>query len=294
MAKKGLGKGLGALLNVESVVETTTESEKDVKKIKITQIEPNKSQPRTDFDEEKLEALADSIREYGILQPIVVKLNQNGFYTIIAGERRWRAARLAKLKEIPAVVKNFDEKSEKEVALIENLQRENLNAVEEAAGVRELMEDYGLTQEEVARKLGKSRSAIANSVRLLNLPEKVKQAIKDETISMGHARAILGLSDEKTMVDVLEKIISGDFSVRQTEQYINSLKVVKKEKVVSKEEEEIIRYIKSLEEKLSSDLGTKIKIVNKKNKGKIEIPYSSSEDFERIIQLIKNRKNMEV
>ena len=287
MAKKGLGKGLGALLNVDSVVETTTENEKDVKKIKITQIEPNKSQPRTDFDEEKLEALADSIREYGILQPIVVKLNQNGFYTIIAGERRWRAARLAKLKEIPAVVKSFDEKSEKEVALIENLQRENLNAIEEAAGIKELMEDYGLTQEVVARKLGKSRSAIANSVRLLNLPEKVKKAIKEEIISMGHARAILGLADEKQMTDVLEKIISGDFSVRQTEQYINSLKVVKKEKTISKEEEEIIRYIKSLEEKLSSDLGTKIKIVNKKNKGKIEIPYSSAEDFERIIQLIK-------
>ncbi len=287
MAKKGLGKGLGALLNVESVIETTTENEKDVKKIKITQIEPNKSQPRTDFDEEKLEALADSIREYGILQPIVVKLNQNGFYTIIAGERRWRAARMAKLKEIPAVVKSFDEKSEKEVALIENLQRENLNAVEEAAGIKELMEDYGLTQEDVARKLGKSRSAVANSVRLLHLPEKVKKAIKEEIISMGHARAILGLSDEKTMLDVLEKIIAGDFSVRQTEQYINSLKVVKKEKVVSKEEEEIIMYIKSLEEKLSSDLGTKIKIINKKNKGKIEIPYSSSEDFERIIQLIK-------
>ncbi len=287
MAKKGLGKGLGALLNVESVVETTTEKERDVKKIKITQIEPNKSQPRTDFDEEKLEALADSIREYGILQPIVVKLNQNGFYTIIAGERRWRAARMAKLKEIPAVVKSFDEKSEKEVALIENLQRENLNAVEEAAGIKELMEDYGLTQEEVARKLGKSRSAIGNSVRLLHLPEKVKKAIKEELISMGHARALLGLSDEKTMIDVLEKIISGDFSVRQTEQYINSLKVVKKEKVVSKEEVEINRYIKSLEEKLSSDLGTKIKIVHKKNKGKIEIPYSSSEDFERIIQLIQ-------
>ena len=190
MAKKGLGKGLGALLTAESVVETTTETEKDVKKIKITQIEPNKGQPRTDFDEEKLAALAESIAEYGILQPIVVKLNKNGFYTIIAGERRWRAARMAKLKEIPAVIKEYDEKSEKEVALIENLQRENLNAVEEAAGIKELMDVYGLTQEEVAKKIGKSRSAVANSVRLLNLPETVKKAIKEEMISMGHARAI--------------------------------------------------------------------------------------------------------
>lgn len=294
MAKKGLGKGLGALLTAESVVETTTETEKDVKKIKITQIEPNKGQPRTDFDEEKLAALAESIAEYGILQPIVVKLNQNGFYTIIAGERRWRAARMAKLKEIPAVIKEYDEKSEKEVALIENLQRENLNAVEEAAGIKELMDVYGLTQEEVAKKIGKSRSAVANSVRLLNLPEAVKKAMKEEMISMGHARAILGLADEKTIVAVLEKIVSEDFSVRQTEQYIKSLQTVKKEKIVSKEEEELIRYIKSLEENISSELGTKVKIIHKKNKGKIEIPYSSSEDFERIIQLIQNRKNMEV
>jgi len=287
MAKKGLGKGLGALLTAESVVETTTETEKDVKKIKITQIEPNKGQPRTDFDEEKLAALAESIAEYGILQPIVVKLNKNGFYTIIAGERRWRAARMAKLKEIPAVIKEYDEKSEKEVALIENLQRENLNAVEEAAGIKELMDVYGLTQEEVAKKIGKSRSAVANSVRLLNLPEAVKKAMKEEMISMGHARAILGLADEKTMVAVLEKIVSEDFSVRQTEQYIKSLQTVKKEKTVSKEEEELIRYIKSLEENISSELGTKVKIIHKKNKGKIEIPYSSSEDFERIIQLIQ-------
>lgn len=287
MAKRGLGKGLGALLNAESVVETTTEQEKDVKKIKITQIEPNKSQPRRDFDEEKLEALADSIREYGILQPIVVKLNKNGFYTIIAGERRWRAARMAKLKEIPAVVKAYDKKSEKEVALIENLQRENLNAVEEAAGIKELIDVYGLTQEEVSKKIGKSRSAVANILRLLNLPEKVKMAIKEEAISMGHARALLALSDVNKIVAVAEKIISEDFSVRQTEQYIKLLLAEKKPRTVSKEEEEIVRYIKSLEESLSSELGTKIKIVNKKNKGKIEIPYSSAEDFERIIKLIK-------
>ena len=232
-------------------------------------------------------ALADSIAEYGVLQPIVVKLNQNGFYTIIAGERRWRAARMAKLKEIPAVIKDYDEKSEKEVALIENLQRENLNAVEEAAGIRELMEVYGLTQEEVAKKIGKRRSAVANSVRLLNLPDPVKKAIKEEIISMGHARAILGLTDEKTMIVVLEKIIGEDFSVRQTEAYIKSLQNVKKEKKVSKEEEELIRYIKSLEENISSELGTKVKIIHKKNKGKIEIPYSSTEDFERIIKLIQ-------
>lgn len=287
MAKRGLGRGLDALLSAESVVETTTEREKDVKIIKITQIEPNKTQPRSDFDEEKLNSLADSILEYGVLQPIVVKLNSNGFYTIIAGERRWRAARIAKLKEIPAIVKNFDEKSEKEVALIENLQRENLNAVEEALGIKELMDVYGLTQEDVSKKIGKSRSAVANSVRLLNLPDRIKTFIKDGVLSMGHARSILALENENLMNLVAEKIIQEDFSVRQTENYIKSLLVEKKTKIVSKEEEELIRHIKSLEESLSSDLGTKIRIVNKKNKGKIEIPYSSAEDFERIIQLIK-------
>lgn len=287
MAKRGLGRGLDALLSAESVVETTTEREKDVKIIKITQIEPNKTQPRSDFDEEKLNSLADSILEYGVLQPIVVKLNSNGFYTIIAGERRWRAARIAKLKEIPAIVKNFDEKSEKEVSLIENLQRENLNAVEEALGIKELMDVYGLTQEDVSKKIGKSRSAVANSVRLLNLPDRIKTFIKDGVLSMGHARSILALENENLMNLVAEKIIQEDFSVRQTENYIKSLLVEKKTKIVSKEEEELIRHIKSLEESLSSDLGTKIRIVNKKNKGKIEIPYSSAEDFERIIQLIK-------
>ena len=287
MAKRGLGRGLDALLSAESVVETTTDREKDVKIIKITQIEPNKTQPRSDFDEEKLNSLADSILEYGVLQPIVVKLNSNGFYTIIAGERRWRAARIAKLKEIPAIVKSFDEKSEKEVALIENLQRENLNAVEEALGIKELMDVYGLTQEEISKKIGKSRSAVANSVRLLNLPDRIKAFIKDGVLSMGHARSILALENENLMNLVAEKIIQEDFSVRQTENYIKSLFVEKKTKIVSKEEEELIRYIKSLEESLSSDLGTKIRIVNKKNKGKIEIPYSSAEDFERIIQLIK-------
>ena len=287
MAKRGLGRGLDALLSAESVVETTTEREKDVKIIKITQIEPNKTQPRSDFDEEKLNSLADSILEYGVLQPIVVKLNSNGFYTIIAGERRWRAARIAKLKEIPAIVKSFDEKSEKEVAFIENLQRENLNAVEEALGIKELMDVYGLTQEDVSKKIGKSRSAVANSVRLLNLPDSIKAFIKDGVLSMGHARSILALENEKLMNLVAEKIIQEDFSVRQTENYIKSLLAEKKTKIVSKEEEELIRYIKSLEESLSSDLGTKIRIVNKKNKGRIEIPYSSAEDFERIIQLIK-------
>jgi len=287
MAKKGLGRGLGALLDAGSVIETTTESERDVKKIKITQIEPNKTQPRNLFDEEKILDLAESIKEYGVIQPIVVKLNNNGFYTIIAGERRWRAARNAGLKEIPAVIKEVSEQTEKEITLIENIQRENLNAIEEAAGIKELMEEYGLTQEDVAKKIGRSRPAVANILRLLNLPEEIKELIKEEKLSQGHARAILGIENKKLAQDIAKRIIAEDLSVRQTESLVSSLLKEKKVKKPSKEEAEIARYMKSLEESISSDLGTKIKIVNKKNKGYIQIPYSSSEDFERIINLIK-------
>jgi ParB family chromosome partitioning protein len=285
--KKGLGRGLGALLDANSVIETTTETEKDVKKIKITQIEPNKTQPRRDFDEEKLEELSESIKEYGLLQPIVVKLNKNGFYTIIAGERRWRASRLAGLKEIPAVIKDVSEQTEKEITLIENIQREDLNSLEEAAGIKELIEEYGLTQEEVAAKIGRSRTAVTNILRLLNLPKEIQELLKEEKISQGHARALLSLENNVLALEIAKQVIAQDMSVRQLENYIASLKKVKKEKRPSKVEIEIQRNIKALEESLSSELGTKIRIINKKNKGKIEIPYSSTEDFERIIALIK-------
>ena len=285
--KKGLGRGLGALLDANSVIETTTETEKDVKKIKITQIEPNKTQPRRDFDEEKIEELAESIKEYGLLQPIVVKLNKNGFYTIIAGERRWRASRLAGLKEIPAVIKDVSEQTEKEITLIENIQREDLNSLEEAAGIKELIDEYGLTQEEVASKIGRSRTAVTNILRLLNLPLEIQQLLKEEKISQGHARTLLSLENNVLALEVAKQVIAQEMSVRQLENHIASLKKVKKEKRPSKEEIEIQRSIKALEESLSSELGTKIRIINKKNKGKIEIPYSSTEDFERIIALIK-------
>ena len=289
MAKKGLGRGLGALLDAGAVVETTTENEKDVKKIKITQIEPNKTQPRTDFDEEKIEELAESIREYGLIQPIVVKLNKNGYYTIIAGERRWRASRKAGLKEIPAVIKDVSEQTEKEITLIENIQREDLNALEEAAGIKELIDVYGLTQDEVAKKIGRSRPAVANILRLLNLPSEIQNLVKDEKLSQGHARALLAVEDKEKAQEIAKLIIAQDMSVRQTESYIAGLSKVKTVKKPTKEEIEISRHIKALEESLSSELGTKIKIVNKKNKGRIEIPYTSAEDFDRIINLIKKK-----
>lgn len=285
--KKGLGKGLGALLDTESVVEATTENERDIKKIKITQIEPNKTQPRTDFDEEKIEALADSIKEYGIIQPIVVKLNKNGFYTIIAGERRWRAARVAGLKEVPALIKEVSEQTEKEITLIENLLREDLNAIEEALGIKELMDLYGLTQDEVSKKIGKSRPAVTNTLRLLNLPKEIQDLVIEGLLSPGHARCLAVIDNVKLAQEIAEKIIAQQMSVRQAEAYIQALFREKKETKKTKEEVEIARYIKTLESEISSELGTKIKIINKKNKGKIEIPYSSAEDFDRIIKLIK-------
>jgi len=289
MAKKGLGRGLGALLDAGAVVETTTETERDVKKIKITQIEPNKTQPRNVFDEEKIAELAESIKEYGLIQPIVVKLNKNGFYTIIAGERRWRASRLAGLKEIPAVIKEVSEQTEKEITLIENIQRENLNSLEEAAGIKELIDVYGLTQDEVAKKIGRSRSAVANILRLLNLPAEIQEMVKNEEISQGHARALLSIENNVLALEIAKLIIAQDMSVRQTESYIASLSKIKTAKEQTKEEIEVERHIKSLEEKISAELGTKIKIVHKKNKGRIEIPYTSAEDFDRIINLIKKK-----
>ena len=219
----------------------------------------------------------------------MVKLNKNGYYTIIAGERRWRAARKAGLKEVPAVIKDVSEQTEKEITLIENIQREDLNALEEAAGIKELMDVYGLTQEDVAKKIGRSRPAVANILRLLNLPEEIQKLVKEGTLSQGHARALLSVEDKVKAQEIAKLIIAQDMSVRQTEAYIANLSKVRTVKKPTKEEIEISRHIKALEESLSSELGTKIKIVNKKNKGKIEIPYNSSEDFDRIIKLIKKK-----
>ncbi len=286
MAKKSLGKGLGALFNTDEVIDSVLEGQPIIE-LKLTEVEPNKKQPRRMFDEEKLETLAESIKEYGVLQPIVVKKLDTGFYQIIAGERRWRASRLAGMKKIPAIVKEFDNRATMEIALIENLQREDLNPLEEAEGFRTLMDEFGLTQEQLSVKLGKSRPAIANSLRLLQLPETIKQYLVDGKLSSGHARALLGASDEKIMLAAAQKIIEEDMSVRQTENYIHQLQKVKTEKKKSAKEEETARYLLSLEKKLSSVFGTKVKIHHQKNKGRIEIQYYSNDDFDRIMNLMK-------
>ena len=281
--KKGLGKGLGALLNTDEAVDTTLEQANE---LKITQIEPNKSQPRTEFDAEKLQDLADSIKKYGILQPIVVKKLDNGFYKIIAGERRWRAAKLAGLSKVPVSIREFDDQETMEIALVENLQREDLNPFEEARGYRELMDLFSLTQEQVAQKVGKSRSAVANSIRLLTLCDEIKEMVLAKELTVGHVRALLATDKEEVQLLAARQIVKEGLTVRQTEELIKNLLQVKKPKKKNPIDEELRRYLSTLEKKLSDSLGTKVTIQNKKNRGKIEIEYYNNDDFERIMNLI--------
>ena len=281
--KKGLGKGLGALYNTEEAIDSVSEQ---VLELKVSQIEPNKSQPRTEFDRDKLEILADSIKKYGVLQPIVVKKLDNGFYKIIAGERRWRASKLAGIDKIPVVVRDYDDKETMEIALVENLQREDLNPFEEARGYRELMDLFSMTQEQVAQRVGKSRSAVANSIRLLSLCDEIKSFVMKKELTVGHVRALLATDNEGVQLMAARRIVEEGLTVRQTEALINSLLQEKKEKKKNPVDEELKRYLGTLEKKLSDSLGTKVTISNKKNRGKIEIEYYNNDDFERIMNLI--------
>lgn len=281
--KKGLGKGLGALYNTEEAIDSVSEQ---VQELKVSQIEPNKSQPRTEFDRDKLEILADSIKKYGVLQPIVVKKLDNGFYKIIAGERRWRASKLAGIDKIPVVVRDYDDKETMEIALVENLQREDLNPFEEARGYRELMDLFSMTQEQVAQRVGKSRSAVANSIRLLSLCDEIKSFVLKKELTVGHVRALLATDNEGVQLMAARRIVEEGLTVRQTEALIKSLLQEKKEKKKNPVDEELKRYLGTLEKKLSDSLGTKVTISNKKNRGKIEIEYYNNDDFERIMNLI--------
>ncbi len=281
--KKGLGKGLGALYNTEEAIDSVSEQ---VLELKVSQIEPNKSQPRTEFDRDKLEILADSIKKYGVLQPIVVKKLDNGFYKIIAGERRWRASKLAGIDKIPVVVRDYDDKETMEIALVENLQREDLNPFEEARGYRELMDLFSMTQEQVAQRVGKSRSAVANSIRLLSLCDEIKSFVLKKELTVGHVRALLATDNEGVQLMAARRIVEEGLTVRQTEALIKSLLQEKKEKKKNPVDEELKRYLGTLEKKLSDSLGTKVTISNKKNRGKIEIEYYNNDDFERIMNLI--------
>ena len=286
-SKKGLGRGLGALFDdsksekssegfdfLSDLSDTEIADSDSIKMIKVRDIEPNKNQPRKTFDKEKLEILSSSIATHGIVQPILVKPNINGTYMIVAGERRWRAAKLAKIKEVPCVIRQLDEPAVMEIALIENLQREDLNPIEEAEGYRRLMETCELTQEEVAEKVGRSRSAVANSLRLNNLSERVKQMVIDGKLSQGHARALLSITDDNEQFELAKFIIEKGLNVRQVEKLVSDTSENKKKPKTKQVTGMMKKYFSEVENDLGSRLGTKVKISEGANKGKIEIELS--------------------
>ena len=281
--KGGLGsRGRG----LEAVISQQVDSiqEKGVTEISIDKISPNREQPRRIFDETALEELAESMKQLGVIQPIVLA-KDGDYYKIIVGERRWRAAKIAGLKKIPAIIKYLDETSAYEIALVENLQRENLNLIEEARGYRKLVDIFGLSQEEVAQKVGKSRPTVTNALRLLNLDERVQQFVLNNEITGGHARALLGIEDKDAQCQIAEKIIENGLSVRATEALVknyNNQKPVNNDNRVNFD----TTGYKSIEKNLKELFGTKVKLNCKKNKGKIEIEYYSDADLERILELI--------
>lgn len=278
---KALGKGLSALFGEETMLKSSINETSDLLYIDILRIEPNKEQPRKVFDEKLLSELADSINKHGVLTPIAVTPQNNGMYQIIAGERRWRASRLANLDKIPAFIIDADKRQIMELAMIENLQRQDLNAVEEAKGYYILMEEFGLTQDQVSESVSKSRSAIANSLRLLSLNDEILKLISDGIISSGHGRAVLSLNDDSKHLEFTKKIIDGKLSVRSAESLAKSFN---KTNVQTLKNDDISIYIKNIEEKLESTLGRKIKIsYTSNNKGKIELEYYNSDDLEFLV-----------
>lgn len=285
--KKGLGKGLGALIpkaQGEDIKENENVS-RETSMLNINLIEPNSTQPRRRFDEDALVELADSIKLHGLIQPIVVQ-KKNDRYEIIAGERRWRASRIAKLKEVPVVIKDYSEDEIFEIALIENIQRQDLNPIEEAQAYQRLIEEHNLKQDEVAEKVSKSRVAIANSLRLLKLDERVREMIIDELITSGHARALISITDPDLQYELANRILDEKLSVRETEKLVKSYLNPKAKREKKKLDDEAI--YREYEERLRSILGVKA-VINRKdtNKGRIEISFNSTEEFEKIYDLIK-------
>lgn len=284
--KNGLGKGVNVLFNdspdeLLSVLES--EPDKSGRNLlPIIDIEPNKDQPRKDFDEDKLAALAESIKEHGVISPILVTPGKGGTYKIVAGERRWRASKLAGLKEIPCIIKELNAQELSELAMVENLQRDDLNPIEESEGYRYLMERFSLTQEEIAKKIGKSRSAIANALRLNNLCTEVKALLKDDKLSQGHARALLTL-DADAQLAIAERIIQDGLNVRQTEAIVQNYGSEKTRPQKKPVNLMMQKYYKDVENNLSSQFGTKVRICEGSKKGRIEIEYYSKDDLERIL-----------
>ena len=279
--KKGLGKGMGALLGD---FEETSSEKNSYQLLPIYKVEPNPDQPRQDFDEEELAALSASIEEHGIIQPLTVRESGSGYYQIIAGERRWRAARMANLEEVPAVIIEADDKKAMELALIENLQRQDLNPVEEALGYRSLMEDYGLTQDDAAKRVGKSRPAVANSLRLLGLCPEVLEKLRKGELTAGHARAVLTLKTDKKQQEAAQKIAALGLSVRQAELLCRNMS---KEAAPVKEEVTLkVDYVAECEKSLSKHLGRGVKIINGKRKGRFELEFYGQEDLQVLLDAL--------
>lgn len=308
MAKKGLGKGLGAIFGEDVVKENKEETEKKAKAkaeakaaeemdekgrilmLKLDLVQPNKEQPRKTFDEEKINELAESIKNYGVLQPLLVQKNDS-FYEIIAGERRWRAAKAAGLKEVPAVLKEYSKQEAMEISLIENVQRADLNPIEEALGYKQLIDEYELTQEEIAVRVAKSRTVITNTMRLLKLDEQIQNMLVQGVITSGHARALLSLEDIQMQLKAAKEILDKKLSVRETERLVKRLqKEASGEKKEEKKKDETLALIyQDLEDRMKSVMGTKVSIHNKdKNKGRIEIEYYSEAELERIVEMIES------
>ena len=300
--RNGLGKGLDSLIpnksnkspsSTEKQVAKTEKEEKSTGSgeilVKINEVEPNREQPRKDFDEDSLMELADSIKQFGILQPLIVQKKKD-YYEIIAGERRCRAAKLAGIKEVPIIVKEYTDQEIVEISLIENIQRENLNPIEEAMAYKRLLEEFNLKQDEVAERVSKSRTAVTNSMRLLKLSDRVQQMIVDDMISTGHARALLAIDDEEQQYMLANKIFDEKLSVRETEKLVKALKNPKKE--VKKVKQERMFVYTNLEEHMKNIIGTKVSVSPKANgKGKIEIEYYSEDELERIYDLIMSIQN---
>ena len=288
MAKKnsGLGRGLDAIFLDNTLVEETVHSEEKITKLKISLVDPKRDQPRKHFDKEALEQLAESISENGLLQPILVREYGDGRYQIIAGERRFRASKLAGLTEIPAIVLDRDDKKAAQIALIENIQRENLNPIEEALAYKALAEEYDMTQEELSQKVGKSRSAIANAVRLLDLPEEVLTMVASGELSAGHARTLLGVKDKDAMILLAQKTVEEDLSVRVLENLVKLANKPQKPTVEDEEPLPLVDYFHELEIRVQSHLGRKVKIDGKRRKKTITLSYEDNEDLDEILKLL--------
>ena len=300
--KKGLGKGLDSLIpdnkSIKSVTpDKSAEAKKEaeekagVRTMKINEVEPNRDQPRKNFDEDALLELSDSIKQFGVLQPLLVRKRKD-YYEIIAGERRWRAAKLAGVKEVPVIVKEYTDQEILEIGLIENIQRENLNPIEEAIAFKRLLEEFNLKQDEVAERVSKSRTAVTNSMRLLKLSDKVQQMIIDDMISTGHARALLAIDDPELQYTLANKIFDEKLSVRETEKLVKEIKNPKKPKEKKVMENAFI--YQDLEEKMKGVFGTKVSIASKgKGKGKIEIEYYSDDELEHLFDMMMSIKRGE-